>query len=62
MNPSSYVDFTFDADADTAYRIWMRGRADSNSYSNDSVYAQFSDSVDAAGNACGASDRRRRPR
>jgi len=49
-NPSSYVEFSFDADAGTAYRLWVRGKAAGNSYSNDSVFAQFSDSVDASGN------------
>ena len=49
-NPASYVEFTFDADAGTAYRLWTRGKAERDSYTNDSVYAQFSDSVDSAGN------------
>jgi Beta-propeller repeat len=48
-SPPSYVEFTFDADAGTAYRLWVRGIAAGNSYNNDSVYAQFSDSIDAAG-------------
>lgn len=48
-SPSSYVEWTFDADAG-AYRIWMRGLAAGNSYNNDSVHVQLSDSVDASGN------------
>jgi hypothetical protein len=48
-NPSSYVEWTFPADAG-AYHLWIRGYAADNSYGNDSVYAQFSDSVDASGN------------
>jgi hypothetical protein len=49
-SPSSYAEFTFDAEAGTAYRLWIRSIAAGNSYSNDSVYAQFSDSIDASGN------------
>ena len=49
--PSNYFELTFTADAGRPYRLWLRGRADGNSYSNDSVFVQFSDSVDAAGAA-----------
>jgi hypothetical protein len=34
----SYFDVTFDAAAGVPYHLWFRMRADSNSYSNDSVY------------------------
>jgi hypothetical protein len=44
------VEFSFEGDAGTAYRLWIRGMAAGNSYTNDSVFAQFSDSIDAAGN------------
>jgi hypothetical protein len=47
--PVNYVDLTFEADANRPYRLWMRARADRNSYSNDSVFVQFSDAVTAAG-------------
>lgn len=53
--PASYVEFGFNADAG-AYRLWIRGMAAGNSYNNDSAYAQFSDSVDAAGNPIWRSD------
>jgi hypothetical protein len=36
--PVSYFDVTFDAAAGTPYHLWLRMRADSNSYTNDSVY------------------------
>lgn len=49
-DPSSYVDVTFDADAGTTYHMWIRAKAQKDSYLNDSAYAQFSDSVDANGN------------
>ena len=46
--PSNYFELTFTADAGRPYRLWIRGKADNNSYANDSVFVQFSDSVDAA--------------
>ncbi len=48
-NPASYAEFTFDAVAGQPYRLWMRGRADSNTYPNDSVFVQFSNSATVAG-------------
>jgi hypothetical protein len=47
--PADYVELTLQAEADTAYRLWMRGKAQNNSWANDSVFVQFSNSVDAAG-------------
>jgi hypothetical protein len=47
--PASYFEMTFEAQAGVAYHLWMRGKADKNSWANDSVYVQFSESVDAAG-------------
>jgi hypothetical protein len=49
--PTSYFELTFAADAGVPYRLWIRGRAQSNSYDNDSVYVQFSDSVTSSGAA-----------
>jgi len=49
-NPSNYFELTFNAQAGIPYRIWFRGKADSNSTSNDSAWVQFSGSVDAVGN------------
>jgi hypothetical protein len=49
--PASYVELTFRADAGKPYRLWIRARADSNSYGNDSVHVQFSDSVNSSGAA-----------
>jgi len=48
-SPANYFEMTFDAPAGTAYRLWMRGKATNNSFSNDSVFIQFGDSVDANG-------------
>ena len=47
--PANYFDLTFNADAGTAYRVWIRAKADGNSYTNDSVYLQFSQSVTSGG-------------
>jgi phosphatidylserine/phosphatidylglycerophosphate/cardiolipin synthase-like enzyme len=48
--PADYFEMTFTAEAGRAYRLWIRGKAESNYWGNDSAHVQFSDSVDAAGN------------
>jgi phosphatidylserine/phosphatidylglycerophosphate/cardiolipin synthase-like enzyme len=48
-NPTKYFELTFDALAGRPYRLWIRGKAISNSYENDSVYVQFSGSVTSSG-------------
>ena len=48
-NPTTYFDITFPAQAATAYRLWVRGRAQGDYWGNDSVFVQFSDSVTATG-------------
>lgn len=50
-SPSSYIEATFLAAAGVPYRLWIRMRAASDSYSNDSLYAQFSGTVSASGAA-----------
>jgi endonuclease/exonuclease/phosphatase family metal-dependent hydrolase len=50
-NPTSYFDAAFPAQSGIAYRLWIRGKAQNNSPYNDSVFAQFSGSVDAGGAA-----------
>ena len=45
--PANYFEVTFTAEAGRPYRLWIRGKADSNSWSNDSVFVQFSSSVAA---------------
>jgi len=49
--PADYFDFTFNAVANTPYHLWTRIRATGNNKYNDSLFAQFSDTVDAAGTA-----------
>jgi hypothetical protein len=39
--PTHYAEFTFYAEAGRPYRLWVRGRAERNSYSNDSLHVQF---------------------
>jgi hypothetical protein len=47
--PANYFDLSFNADSGTAYRVWIRAKAERNAYTNDSVYLQFSQSVTATG-------------
>ena len=47
--PTDYFELTFNAAAGTPYHLWIRGKAVSNSWGNDSVYVQFSDSVTSSG-------------
>jgi hypothetical protein len=50
-SPGSYVDVHFYAAAGVPYHVWFRAQAEGNSYTNDSFFVQFSDSVDTAGHA-----------
>ncbi len=50
-SPASYAEFTFQAEAGLAYRLWVRGRAEDDGWANDSAFVQFSGSLDADGNA-----------
>ena len=42
---------TFNAEAGRPYRLWFRGIAANNSWTNDSVFAQFTNSVNSSGAA-----------
>jgi hypothetical protein len=44
--PVNYFEQTFVADAGVPYRLWLRGRAQSDSWANDSVFVQFDRSVE----------------
>ena len=48
-SPLDYVELTFTAQAGREYRLWIRGKAENDHWSNDSVHVQFSGSVDASG-------------
>jgi hypothetical protein len=49
--PPSYVDVRFYAAAGVPYHLWFRMRAESDSYLNDSMFVQFSGTVNAQGSA-----------
>jgi hypothetical protein len=44
-NPGDYFELTFNAQANTPYRLWIRGKGQADHWSNDSVFIQFSGSV-----------------
>ncbi len=50
-SPRDYFELTFQAQAGTPYRLWLRGRADGNSWANDSVFVQFDRSVTSSGSS-----------
>lgn len=50
-SPANYFELTFSAQAGTAYRIWIRGKADADYWANDSVFVQFDNSVNSSGSA-----------
>ena len=50
-DPANYFELTFNAEAGRGYRLWIRGKADSNSWGNDSVFVQFNNSVTSSGTA-----------
>ena len=47
--PAKYFELTFNAEAGKGYRLWVRGKAESNYWANDSVFIQFSGSVTSGG-------------
>jgi phosphatidylserine/phosphatidylglycerophosphate/cardiolipin synthase-like enzyme len=49
--PANYFELTFNAEAGRGYRLWIRGKADSNNWANDSVFVQFNGSVTSGGAA-----------
>jgi acid phosphatase type 7 len=48
-NPQHYVEYPIVVDAGVPYHLWLRGKAQSNSGDNDSVWVQTSATVDANG-------------
>jgi hypothetical protein len=48
-SPVHYFDLSFTPQTGRAYRLWIRGRAERDHWSNDSVFVQFSHSVTAGG-------------
>lgn len=47
--PSGYVEYGFVADTTQTYKLWVRLKADGNHWTNDSVWLQFTNAVDASG-------------
>jgi hypothetical protein len=47
--PTHYFEVTAYVEAGKSYRLWLRGNAENNDVANDSVWVQFSDSVNATG-------------
>jgi endonuclease/exonuclease/phosphatase family metal-dependent hydrolase len=50
-SPVDYFDVSFNAVGGVPYRLWLRSRADDDYWGNDSVFAQFSDSLSLLGSA-----------
>lgn len=50
-SPGDFFELSFSAPANTPYHVWIRLKAGANSKYNDSVYLQWSDSVDGDGSA-----------
>lgn len=48
-NPANYFEMSFNAAAGVPYRLWLRGKALNDFWGNDSIFIQFSDSVDSNG-------------
>jgi endonuclease/exonuclease/phosphatase family metal-dependent hydrolase len=48
-SPTHYFEVSFNAQAGIPYRLWMRGKALGNSTNNDSVWVQFSSSLNSSG-------------
>ena len=50
-SPADYFELTFNANPGVPYRLWIRGKAQSNAWANDSAFVQFSDSATSSGAA-----------
>lgn len=49
VSPTHYFELSFDVVAGKPYHLWLRMKAERNSYGNDSVHVQFAGAVDQAG-------------
>jgi hypothetical protein len=47
--PIDYFEITFNAQAGLDYRLWVRSKAQNDFWGNDSVFVQFSDSINSSG-------------
>ena len=48
-NPVNFFEMTFNAEPGRPYHLWVRGKADNNSWANDSVFVQFDHAVNSSG-------------
>jgi hypothetical protein len=48
-SPASFFELTFEAQGGVPYHVWLRMKADNDAWQNDSVFVQFSDSVNNSG-------------
>jgi len=48
--PANYVDVYVFVDPTQTYKLWIRGKAENNSWMNDSAFVQFTGAVDPGGN------------
>jgi hypothetical protein len=48
-NPTDYFEMTFNAQAGVNYRIWIRSKAQNDFWGNDSIFIQFSGSLNTSG-------------
>ncbi|MCU1385943.1 MAG: hypothetical protein JWL71_4640 [Acidobacteria bacterium] len=48
VSPGGYVEAKFEATKGTPYHVWVRMKAEADSFANDSAHIQFSDSVTSA--------------
>jgi phosphatidylserine/phosphatidylglycerophosphate/cardiolipin synthase-like enzyme/regulation of enolase protein 1 (concanavalin A-like superfamily) len=49
--PTDYFEMSFEATSGVPYRLWIRGKAQGNSWGNDSVFVQFDNSVTSSSTA-----------
>ena len=50
-NPTNFFEVQFIADPTQEYKLWLRMKAEGDSWANDSVFVQFTGAKDAAGNS-----------
>jgi hypothetical protein len=48
--PANYLWVEFISDPTLTYKLWVRGKAEGNSWANDSIWMQFTGATDASGN------------
>src|SRR5439155_7053144 len=49
ISGAAFFEFDFMADPNIDYRLWIRGKAKNDSWTNDSVFVQFTGAIDRSG-------------